>query len=99
VIIVAEKVKELATYQSEIKALKTTEALKDKAIVEVFLLNSSNTNSPLGLCLGIGNENCSSYMVYHKQLDALGIINYVSKLSQYMNFSVLVLISSFSTSS
>jgi hypothetical protein len=38
-------------------------------------------------------------MVYHKQLDALGIINYVSKLSQYMNFSVLVLISSFSTSS
>jgi aspartate carbamoyltransferase catalytic subunit len=67
VIIVAEKVKELATYQSEIKALKTTEALKDKAIVEVFLLNSSNTNSPfdqnthpLGLCLGIGKENCSS---------------------------------------
>ncbi|KAK2359125.1 microtubule-associated protein 70-2 [Trifolium repens] len=30
-----EKVKELATYQSEIKALKTTEALKDKAIVEL----------------------------------------------------------------
>ncbi|GAU14718.1 hypothetical protein TSUD_203670, partial [Trifolium subterraneum] len=30
-----EKVKELATYQSEIKALKSTEALKDKAIVEL----------------------------------------------------------------
>ncbi|KAK2412934.1 microtubule-associated protein 70-2 [Trifolium repens] len=30
-----EKVKELAIYQSEIKALKTTEALKDKAIVEL----------------------------------------------------------------
>jgi hypothetical protein len=106
VIIVAEKVKELATYQSEIKALKTTEALKDKAIVEVFLLNSSNTNSPLGLCLGIGNENCSSYMVYHKQLDALGIINYVMlvtietrKYETTYLFSLSVLISSFSTSS
>jgi hypothetical protein len=45
-LIVAEKVKELATYQSEIKALMATEALKDKAIVKVFLLNSSNKNSP-----------------------------------------------------
>ncbi|PNX95037.1 microtubule-associated protein 70-5-like, partial [Trifolium pratense] len=32
---VKEKVKELATYQSEIKALKATEVLKDKAIVEL----------------------------------------------------------------
>jgi hypothetical protein len=37
VIIVAENVKKLATYQSEIKALKVTEALKDKAIVKVTL--------------------------------------------------------------
>ncbi|WJX58442.1 hypothetical protein P8452_43896 [Trifolium repens] len=29
-----EKVKELATYQSEIKALMTAKALKDKAIVK-----------------------------------------------------------------
>ena len=35
---IAEKVKELATCQSEIKALRATEAKKDKAIEEVFLL-------------------------------------------------------------
>jgi hypothetical protein len=35
VIIVVEKFKELANYQSEIKALIATEALKDKAIVKV----------------------------------------------------------------
>jgi len=34
---IAEKVKELATCQNEIKALRATEALKDKAIEEVTL--------------------------------------------------------------
>lgn len=33
--IIAEKLRELATCQSEIKALRSTESLKDKAIEEV----------------------------------------------------------------
>lgn len=45
-IIIAEKDKELATCQGEMKALRSTEALKDKAIEEVLLLNAV-TNSPL----------------------------------------------------
>jgi hypothetical protein len=41
-IITAEKVKELATSQGEIKALRATEAQKDKAIEEVTSLYLEN---------------------------------------------------------
>ncbi|KAF7841932.1 microtubule-associated protein 70-5 [Senna tora] len=40
--IIAEKDRELATSQGEIKALRVTEALKDKAIEEVFSLSVVN---------------------------------------------------------
>jgi hypothetical protein len=43
----AEKERELGHAYSEIKGLKVTEALKDKAIAEVILLNELNFRSSL----------------------------------------------------
>lgn len=58
-VIIPEKERELGAAQAEIKALRATEALKDKAIEEVV---NFGTHKALQFC--VYNKKCFSFQYY-----------------------------------